>query len=121
MALRRGTNGAPFHLFQLARRLLRLDFVQADDSAIDTDAALVEVVGYCPTVAFSGLIRLSAPRLTDLLNRSDEVELHDVQPPRRHQVLRSSRPRQHAWLTMNKNAPNAPNHVRLAQTRSLTD
>ncbi|HEY8437845.1 MAG TPA: hypothetical protein VIK65_04440 [Candidatus Limnocylindrales bacterium] len=78
MALRRGTMELDSTLFQLARRLLRLDFVQADDRAVDIDAGLVEVVGYCPTVAFSGLIRLSAPRLTDLLNRSDEVELHDV-------------------------------------------
>jgi hypothetical protein len=65
-------------VFRLARRLLRLDFVQSAAATAETEAVLIEVVGYCATIAFSGLLRLSAPRLTDLLNDSDEVELHDV-------------------------------------------
>ena len=65
-------------MFQLARRLLRLDFVQPADVAVESEAELTEVVGYCATLVFSGLTRLSAPRLTDLLNASDEVDLQDI-------------------------------------------
>ena len=65
-------------MFQLARRLLRLSFEQPSDRTVETEADLVEVVGYCATIAFSGLLRLSAPRLTDLLNHTDELDLQDV-------------------------------------------
>jgi hypothetical protein len=54
-----------------------LNFVQ-DPIAADAEDELIEVVGYCATVSFSGLLRLSAARLTDLLNGTDELDLQDV-------------------------------------------
>ena len=65
-------------------RILRLAFVPdrpiAEDASLETpdEAPLIEFVAFTDDCALAGLIRLSAERLTDLLNGADEIELLDV-------------------------------------------
>ena len=65
-------------------RILRLAFVPdrpfAEEASLETadEAPLIEFVAYTDDCALAGLIRLSAERLTDLLNGADEIELLDV-------------------------------------------
>ena len=65
-------------------RILRLAFVPdrpiAEDASLETpdEAPLIEFVAFTDDCALAGLIRLSAERLTDLLNDADEIELLDV-------------------------------------------
>jgi hypothetical protein len=65
-------------------RIVRLAFMPPDQASNQSapealnEAPLIEFVAYTDDCALAGLIRLSAERLTDLLNDSDEVELVDV-------------------------------------------
>jgi len=65
-------------------RILRLAFVPdrpiAEDASLETpdEAPLIEFFAFTDDCALAGLIRLSAERLTDLLNDADEIELLDV-------------------------------------------
>jgi hypothetical protein len=65
-------------MFTTATRVLRLRFVPATSTAHVPDDLLIDFVAYGLESLLAGLLRLEADRLTDLLNRSDELELIDV-------------------------------------------
>ena len=65
-------------MFTAATRILRLRFVPATSTVQGPDDPLIEFVAYGHESLLAGLLRLDADRLTDLLNRSDELELIDV-------------------------------------------
>ena len=66
-------------MFTAATRVLRLRFVPATEPAKDGGDELdIEFVAYGHESVLSGMLRLDADRLTDLLNASDELDLLDV-------------------------------------------
>lgn len=66
-------------MFTAATRVLRLRFVPAIEPAKDGEGDLdIEFVAYGHESVLSGMLRLDADRLTDLLNASDELDLLDV-------------------------------------------
>lgn len=66
-------------MFTAATRVLRLRFVPATEPDKDGGDELdIEFVAYGHESVLSGMLRLDADRLTDLLNASDELDLLDV-------------------------------------------
>jgi len=65
-------------MFTAATRVLRLKFVPATSTLQVPDDFLIDFVAYCRESLLAGSLRLDADRLTDLLNRTDELELIDV-------------------------------------------
>lgn len=66
-------------MFNAATRVLRLRFVAPSAPAQDLEAdRVIEFVAYSHEAVLSGLLRLDADRLTDMLNASDELDLVDV-------------------------------------------
>lgn len=62
-----------------ATRVLRLAFVTPAEAVdLTTEGPLVEFVAYARDATLAGTLRLTADRLTDLLNRADEIDLRDV-------------------------------------------
>ena len=66
-------------MFSAATRVLRLRFVPATEPPKDGGDELdIDFVAYGHESVLSGMLRLDADRLTDLLNASDELDLLDV-------------------------------------------
>jgi hypothetical protein len=65
-------------MFTAATRVLRLRFVPATSTVQVPDDFVIDFVAYGRESLLAGSLRLDADRLTDLLNRSDELELIDV-------------------------------------------
>lgn len=66
-------------MFSAATRVLRLRFVPATEPSKDGGDELdIDFVAYGHESVLSGMLRLDADRLTDLLNASDELDLLDV-------------------------------------------
>jgi hypothetical protein len=65
-------------MFTAATRVLRLRFVPKTSTAPVLDDLVIEFVAYGHECQLTGLLRLDADRLTDLLNGSDELDLVDV-------------------------------------------
>jgi len=66
-------------MFSAATRVLRLAFVPPTKAAVSPTAEpLLDFVAYARDCTLAGSLLLSADRLTDLLNGSDELELVDV-------------------------------------------
>ena len=74
--------GEPYEdasMFSTATRVLRLRFVPPSTRLEEHEAGqLIDFVAYAHESVLSGVLRLDADRLTDLLNGADEVELLDV-------------------------------------------
>jgi hypothetical protein len=65
-------------MLSVATRVLRLAFVAAPPKAVPEGDPVIEFVAYAPECALVGSLRLTADRLTDLLNATDELELVDI-------------------------------------------
>jgi hypothetical protein len=65
-------------MFTAATRILRLRFVPPNSTGQLLDDFVIDFVAYGRETLLAGSLRLDADRLTDLLNRSDELEMIDV-------------------------------------------
>ncbi len=65
-------------MLSAATRVLRLAFVPNPPMPVPDGDPLIDFVAYAPECALAGSLRLTADRLTDLLNGTDELELVDI-------------------------------------------
>ena len=65
-------------MLSAATRVLRLAFVPNPPKPVLEGDPFIEFVAYAAEGALAGSLRLTADRLTDLLNGTDELELLDV-------------------------------------------
>lgn len=66
-------------MLSAATRVLRLTFERTSPAAeVPADGALIEFVGYALDCLLTGSLRLEADRLSDLLNKTDEIDLVEV-------------------------------------------
>src|SRR4051812_12405285 len=65
-------------MFTTATRVLRLRFVPNTSTPPAPEDRAIEFVAYGRECLLTGLLRLDADRLSDLLNTSDELDLIDV-------------------------------------------
>lgn len=65
-------------MFTTATRVLRLRFVPVNATVEGPDDFVIDFVAFCREHLLAGSLRLDADRLTDLLNRTDELELIEV-------------------------------------------